>query len=567
MSTTIEGRPADAVNQPAGDQVVLLLQQRAVFGETQRYRLLDRRESFFRCMQYAHQDRDWEGRNADDYETISPEVVFPKGTGASSAIDGLLARDKRPTAPTNIVRRTVKRYTGLMFSEKRCPKVRVANDPDTESFLEAVREAAGFWAAMRAARNKGGSMGSVVVTVGCRDGEFDFEVHNSKNVTPVWNDRKKLKLAGILVMERYLREVNVVAEDGKVEGTEVVVFLSRRIITEQVDVVYEDVRADAAFESGWTVQSQVKHGLGVFPGVWIQNDAESDDQDGDADCEGAWQMVDADDRLLAEIHAGTMNNLDPTLVTKTDPTEVSQLGPGQSLQKGSGNGLEVGSKGDAKFLEMAGAGIEVGLKVSDKYEEKIDALTGMVQIDDADMAAAQSAKAIEFRFASMLERADDLRVQYGRAVIQLMRLTEQIARNFMGTTLQLVTPDGGRAVGKFRFDLPPRELDGELVDHQLGPGGYISLKWGPYFAPTAFDVQQEITNSAKAAAAGFVRKVTAARPIAESFGIQDVEGEVKAATDEASAEDEQRLSMAIGRPSMFGGGSGGSPAAGGGGRP
>lgn len=565
MSTTIEGRPADAVNQPVGDEVVQLLQQRAVWGETQRYRLLDRRESFFRCSQYAHQDRDWEGRNADDYETISPEVVFPKATGPSSAIDGLLARDKRPTAPTNIVRRTVKRYTGLLFSEKRCPKVRVSNDPDTEAFLEAVREAAGFWAAMRSARNKGGSMGSVVMTVGCRNGEFDFEVHNSKNVTPIWNDRKKLKLAGILVMERYLREVNVVAEDGKVEGTEVVVFLSRRIITEQVDVVYADVRADAAFKAGWEVQSQVKHGLGQFPGVWIQNDAESDDQDGDADCEGAWQMVDADDRLLAEVHAGTMNNLDPTLVTKSDPTEVSQLGPGQSIQKGSDNGIEVGSKGDAKYLEMMGSGIEVALKVSDKYEEKIDQLTGSVQIDNDDIAGVQSGRAMELRYASMLERADDYRVQYGRAVIQLMRLTELIARKFTTTTLQLVTPDGKPAVGKFRFDLPPRELDGKLVDHQLGPGGYISLKWGPYFAPTAADVQQDITNSAKAAAAGFVRKVTAARPIAESFGIQDIDAEVEAATAEVNAEDEQRLSMAIGRPSMFGGG--GGPAAGGGGKP
>lgn len=567
MSTTIEGRPADVTDQPAGDRVVQLLQERAVYGETQRYRQLDRREAFFRCLQYAHQDRDWEGRNADDYETISPEVVFPKATGPSSAIDNLLSRDKRPTAPLNIVRRTVKRYTGLLFSEKRCPKVRVANDPDTEAFLEAVREAADFWAAMRSARNKGGAMGSVVVTVGCRDGEFAYEVHNSKNITPVWNDRKKLKLAGILVMQRYLREVNVVAEDGKTEGTEVVVFLARRIITDDVDVVYEDVRADTAAEAGWTVQSQVRHGLGTFPGVWIQNDAESDDQDGDADCEGAWQMVDANDRLIAETHAGTMNNLDPTLVTKTDPTEVQQLGPGQALEKGSQNGLEVGSKGDAKYLEMVGSGIEVAMKVSDKYEAGIDALTGMVQIDDKDMAAAQSAKAIEFRFASMLERADDYRVQYGRAVVQLMRLTELIARKFTTTTIQLVTPEGQPAIGRFRFDLPPRDLDGKMVDHKLGPGGYISLKWGPYFSPTAFDVQQDITNSAKAAAAGFVRVVTAARPIAESFGIQDVDAEVEQAKTEADAQDEARLAMAIGRPSLFGGGSGGSPAAGGGGRP
>lgn len=565
MSTTIEGRPADTAVQPNPDQLVVMLQQRAVFGETERFRQLDRREAFFRCLQYAHQERDWEGRNADAYETISPEVTFPKAMGPSDAIDGLLARDKRPTAPTNRVRTIVKRYTGLLFSEKRRPAVQVANDPDTEAFLEAVREAGDFWPAMKTARDKGGAMGSVVVTVSCRDGEFNYEVHNAKNVTPVWADRRKLQLAGILVMQRYLREVNVVAEDGKIEGTEVVIYLSRRIITNDVDVVYADVRADLALEAGWTVESSVRHGFGVFPGVWIQNNPESDDQDGDPDCEGAWQTVDAEDRMLAQCHSGTLNNLDPTLVTKTDPTEVQQLTAGQELQKGSRNAIEVGSKGDAKYLEMTGAGIEAGLKLTAEYKQTICDLTGVVLIDDADLAAAQSAKAIEFRFAPMLERADDLRAQYGRAIIALMKLTVLIARKFMTTVLTLVTADGTAAQGRFRFDLPPRELEGKMVDHKLGPGGYISLKWGPYFAPTALDVSQDIKNSASAAAAGFIKQVTAARPIAVSFGVQDIEGEVEAARQEMNEQSEQMLATAIGRASPFSGG--GSPPAGAGGRP
>lgn len=565
MSTTIEGRPADTAVQPNADQLVQMLQDRAVFGETERYRLLDRREAFFRCLQYQHQERDWEGRNADAYETISPEVTFPKAMGPTDAIDNLLARDKRPTAPTNRVRTIIKRYTGLLFSEKRRPAVQVANDPDTEAFLEAVREASGFWAAMRTARDKGGAMGSVVMTVGCQDGKFNYEVHNSKNVTPVWADRRKLQLAGILVMQRYLREVDVVAEDGKNEGTEVVDYLSRRIITTDVDIVYEDVRADMAREAPWTVQSSVQHGLGQFPGVWIQNNAESDDQDGDADCEGAWQTIDAEDRMIAQCHSGTLNNLDPTLVTKTDPTEVQQLTAGQDLQKGSRNAIEVGSKGDAKYLEMTGAGIEAGLKLTAEYKQTVCDLTGIVLIDDADLAAAQSAKAIEFRFAPMLERADDLRAQYGPAVILLMRLTEAIARKFTSTTVTMRTLDGQLVDGVFRFDLPPRELNGDLVDHKLGAGGYISLKWGPYFAPTAFDVQQDIRNSSSAAAAGFIRKVTAARPIAAAFGVQDVEGEVDTATKEADQQSEQMLATALGRQSPFGGGS--SPPAGAGGRP
>lgn len=558
MSTTIEGRPAETTAQPDGDKVVQLLKERAVFGEGLRYRMLDRRESFFRCAQYDHQERDWEGRNADQYETISPDVVFPKGMGASDAIDGLLAKDKRPTAPTNIARMVIRKYTGLLFSEKRRPAITVAGDPDTESFLEAVREASYFWSAMRSARNKGGAMGSVVVTVSCRDGEFFYEVHNSKNVTPVWADRRALKLAGILVMQRYLREVNVVAEDGKIEGTQVVTYLSRRIITANVDVVYADVQADQAMNLGWQEESRVDHKLGAFPGVWIQNEAESDDQDGDADCEGAWNTIDANDRIMSQCHSGTLNNLDPTLVTKTDPTEVSQMQPGQAVAKGSANGIEVGSKGDAKYLEMTAAGIEAGLKLSDKYEQNIQHLTGVVLFDETDVAAAQSARAMELRYAPTLERADDYRVQYGRAIIDLMQLTEMIARKFTSVTLALVTQDGKPAIGKFAFKLPPRMVDGKLEPYKLGPGGYIALKWGPYFPPTAADVAQDIKNSSSAAAAGFVTKVTAARPIATTFGVQDVEGEVAKATEEMTAEQEQMLATSIGRASAFaGGGAGG----------
>lgn len=560
MSTTVEGLPADTSAAPASDALVQMLQERAVFGESQRYRMLDRREAFFRCAQYAHQERDWEGRNADAYETISPEVVFPKGTGPTDAVDGLLAKDKRPTAPTNIGRVVTKRYTGLLFSEKRRPAVRVMNDPDTEAFLEAVREQAYFWSQMRACRNKGGSQGSVVVTVSCRDGEFAYEVHNSKNVTPVWLDRARLKLAGVLIMQRSIREEDIVAEDGKVEGTAAVLYLSRRIITKDVDVVYKDVRADMAREAGWEIQSQVRNNFERFPGVWIQNEAESDDQDGDADCEGAWNTIDANDRILAQCHSGTLNNLDPTLVTKTDPTEVQQLGPGQVVAKGSANGIEVGSKGDAKLLEMTAAGIEAALKLSDKYEQNICHLTGVVLFDENDVAAAQSGRAMEMRHAPMLERADDFRVQYGRAIVELMKITVMIARTFMTAVLQLVTATGQAAIGKFQFDLPPRDVDGKQVPHSLGPGGYISLEWGPYFAPTASDTSQDIKNSASAAAAGFVRKVTAARPVAKSFGVQDVEGEVAAATAEANSEQEQMLATAIGRASAFsGGGAGGAP--------
>lgn len=564
MSTTLKGAPAPKPWEPTDDQYVQFLQQMAVYGESLRFQELDRREAFFRCAQYDHQKFDWEGRSADQYETISPEAVTTSnGSGpAIGATDGLMARDKRPTAPTNLARTVTKRYTGLLFSEQRKPKVRIDQDPDTEAFLEAVREAAKFWPTMRAARDLGGATGSVVITVGCRNGKFSYEVHNAKNVTPVWEDRRTLRLAGVLIMWKYGKEENVYDKDGKFATTRIVDYLYRRIITGHVDVIFEEVRVEDAPNTAWTPMAGqvVTHSLGRFPGVWVQNSAESQDIDGDADCEGAWQTIDTNDRLIAQMNMGTLRNLDPTLVTKVDPQEMGKIG-NDAIRKGSENALEVGSKGDAKYIEITGAGIELGRALSGDHKQTVCDITGMVLIDDQDMAAAQSAKAIEFRFAPMIERADDFRAQYGEAVIELMRITEFIARTFLSTVIQLVTPDGPRE-GRFRFDLPPRKVDGKFMDQKLGTGGYITLEWGAYFSPTEDDNSKKIQNATAANAAGFVDQVTAARAVAPIYGVQDVATTVALANDEADVKTSR----------MMGGFGGGVPAdgyraAGGGGLP
>ena len=268
MSTTLRGAPAIRTSQPTADMLVAFLKANAVFGETVRFQELDRREAFLRGKQYAHQKTDWNGRNADQIESISAEAVFPPGfVPSTEGADGKLARDKRPTAPTNKAKVINRRYTGLLFSESRRPEVRVAGDADTEAFLEAVREAAQFWPAMRAARKLGGGVGSVAVTVHLRDGEFAYEVHNSKNVTPVWRDPRKRIPSAFLIM-RYQRLENVYDEKRRFAGTKAVDWLYRRIITEQSDIVYRDIKLEDAGEENWEVL-MVDHGLGFFPGVWI----------------------------------------------------------------------------------------------------------------------------------------------------------------------------------------------------------------------------------------------------------------------------------------------------------
>lgn len=550
MSTSINGAPAPAAFQPTNDQVVQFLQRNAVFGDTVRFRQLDRYEAFYRCRAYVHQKFDWWGRSADANESISPEAVAPDGFNITGGADpGLTVRDKRPTAPKNLARTIVNRYTGLLLSEKRKPKVVVEQDADTEAFLEAVRESSKFWAKMRSARDLGGAMGSVAITAHVRDGRFSYDVHNTKHCTPIWKNRRTWELTGLLVMYRYPVEENVYDKDDKHAGTRIVEYMDRRIITEQEDVVYRPIALDNVATADWVPDPalSVRHGLGFFPGVWIQNRAEADDMDGTPDCDGAWQTIDTMDRLLSQMNKGVLLNLDPTPVIKYDETEVAAIG---GIRKGSDNAITPGKNGDAKYLEMTGSGIEAGLKLLTEFRQTVCEVTGYVSVDPEKISgAAQSAKAIEYIMAPMLERADDFRAQYGEAIISLTRVTDRIARAFASRTVQLA--DG--STGVFVFDLPPRKTQvkqGDDVvhhveDQKLGPGGYISLKWGPYFPPTNDDTQKAISNAAAANAAGFVAKATAATTIADEFGVSDVEGEVARAAQEGQEAAEQALAGAM----------------------
>lgn len=581
MSTSIGGQPVIGKFKPNDQQTIDFLQKHAVFAETVRFKELDRKEAFYRGLEYKHQKTDWFDKPADQFETISAEAVFPPGdmaTGGNVPTSEKSAREKRPTAPTRRARTTTRRYTDLLLSERRKPQIKVMGDPDTDAFLEAVRKKAKFWPMLRYARNLGGGMGAVVVTVHCRGGRWSYEVHNAKHCTPIWEDKRSWLLGGLLIMYRTQREENAFDEEGKLVGTEMVDYLCRRIITKNDEIVYKemalkDVMDDPA--NSWIVEEglAVSHKLGRFPGVWIQNTAETQDEDGDSDCEGAYETIDTNDRLIAQMFYGTLPNLDPTVVTKTDPHEVQQVSDTTGLQKGSQHAIEVGKSGDAKYMEMTGAGVTTAISLSDLLRKQTDDITGAVIPDDETMANAQSGKAMELRYAPMIARADDLRAQYGEAIEELMRITEAIARMFLLAIVQLPPQaDGRKRVGKFRFDLEPRTFvkDDKVVteDQKLGPGGYISLEWGPYFAPTEDDNQKTIKNSADAAAAGFVTKETAARRVGPViFGVQDVDGEVQ------KAREQQEREIAKSLPGYGDGGVGfddsehRAPAAGAGGRP
>lgn len=559
LGTTVMGQaPQRAI--PRAAEIKAFLYGNAIMGETRRFRQLDRYEAFYVGTQYAHQTIDWWGMPADMLETVSPEVQVPMGF-TQPAI-ALSVRMKRPTAPYNLAKAVVDRFTGLLFSEQRRPDVMVEGDPDTEDFMLAAMEQMRFWAKWREARTMGGALGSVLMTAHLRAGRFSIEVHNPKHVQIVWKERRTLQPAAVLKAYRYPVEMDDRdPKTGEIRGTKIVMFLYRRIITEEDDTVYVPVNLeDPEASLEWVIESEVQHGLGFFPGVWVQNRSVLDQEDGDPDCHGAWQGFDTYDRILSQMNKAVLLNLDPTVVLGVDPKIIDSQG---GVRKGSDNALMVGQGGSATYMEITGSGVETGMKLLTTIKQNILDVVRCVLVDPQTLSgAAQSAKAIEYIYAPMLEAADDLRAQYGDlGVLPVLQIVEKIARKYVGAKLRTVDDREAESY----IELPPGKNG---APRTLGPGGYLRIKWGPYFSPTEQDKKQTIDNIVSAKAGGLIDEETAVKQGAPVFDIRDPGAVLNKVREERSAEmDRAMASVDAGVPAADGGGEAPAPGAGQGAKP
>ena len=546
---------------PRSQEVREQLYESGQGGMSSRYRRLERYEAWHRCLEYAHQEYDWSGFRADTLETISANAVVPYGFSQpmKQAIENV--RQKRPTAPLRLCPLIVDRFTGLLFSKERTPAPLVEGDPQSEDFLQAVHRQARFWPTMYSARTFGGAMGSSLVTTHLADGLFAYHAHNPKGVADIiWEDADRTTVAGVLIQYPTVQEFEEIdPKSNRPTGRFVErQLLYRRIIDAEWDVVFKPAPIVDGRLPLLEIDDKlsVQHGLGFFPGVWIQNLPNESEVDGLPDCEGVYQMLDTIDRLLSQANRGLLANMDPTLVMSLDPKIAARMGGG-AVRKGSDNALDVGPGGNAHYLEMSAAGIQAGVEFAKMLRQAALDRAQCVLVDPEKISgAAQSARAIELIYAPMLEKAGRLREQYGIAVEKLSDMTLRIARAFSDPARY-----PGNAVPKFR--LPPRieERDADAADPDVEPirtrverapgepGGVVTLRWGPYFPPTPSDAAQTVATTVNAVSGNLIDQETGTMLVAPMFGLTDTAGLIRKVREE-QVEKEKRLleQMGYGEP-------------------
>lgn len=424
---------------------------------------------------------------------------------------------RRPLAPVRLLRTIVRRFTSLLFGEKRFPRFSVPGDPKSQEFYEALARAERLQHVMKRGRNLGGSVGTVGFSWRFFEGQPRVRAHSGANLhVHEWEDREELipkHASQVLVYEQ--EEWN-----NEKKRFEKVNYWHRRDWTPDADIVFMPCKVTAQ-EPQWQVDEaeSVEHRDGFAHLVWVQNE-ESDEElaiDGVPDYHAVFESSNALDILNSVVMKGASANLDPTLILKMDPKILQMHG----IKKGSDNALNVGPQGDAHYMELAAAGLEAGVRLTHEQRKLIlEACECVIPDPDELSAANASGAAIELLFGPMLDHASSLRVTYGTAIERLLeqqavsyRKRQPVTRiegntEIVETDVETDEETGEEVEVKASLELPPKVVETEDVDELGNPTGDVSitieevelgeridldLEWPSFFEASDADKQAKAT--------------------------------------------------------------------------
>lgn len=474
-------------------------------GMSPRQMELDRRWAYYRTRQYDACKVAWDGSRVvgqSERDSISLAGFVPPGFYVANS-ETLPIHFRKPSSPYHLAKVIVDRFTSLLFGQKRHPRVEVKGDPATEDFVNAVIEVGRLWPQMMLARTYGGAIGTAVVGFKLVDGRPSFEVFDPRWCTPKFLDRATLTLQSVDYRYKYKQEVR----DPETGGWVDVEFWYRRVVNTDHDVVYEPCRADPKIPPRWVPAQVVKHQLGFCPVVWIQNEPNLEEVDGDGDCQGIYDKCDSIDKLLAQSDKGVLANCDPSVVIACNATM-------DDVKKGSNFALKLPSGGTANYMEMTGTGIIQAREQASLHRDHALEVTCCVIEQPNGAGVPKTATEVDRSYAAMLARADKFREQYGETGIK------KLVNMVIATALLMDKPRvvGGQ-IQRYEVRLPPRD-DGR--PRKLGSGPYaVTLTWPHYFEPSPDDALKAVNASGTAKQLGLIDQQHATKYVAPFFQVED----------------------------------------------
>ena len=475
--------------------------------ESERYKIMDRKQSYYSCTQHDWKTFDFDGRSIP-----AGNPLLGQPNLSSEPVPWYVPlRMRRPAAPYRLSRVIVDGFTNLVFGYQRWPTIRSPGDEETESFVRALVDEAQLRTLLIRARTLGGSTGSVGISWRFWQGKPLVQVHNPKHMyVHAWADRERMIPAHVIELYRFPRD----EWDAKKQRFIRNWYWFRRDWTTEGDIAFKEQQFNPTVDPNWEIDEErtYLHHDGFAHFVWIQNvpNENSEEFDGVADYDGLYETFDSLDLLHSTLVRGTTLNLDPTLVLRLDPDIINRTG---GLSKGSDNSLVVGKDGDARYMELAGTSVQVGTQLFSKMRESALEVAQCVVPDPNQIGASgTSSVALKVVYAPMLGKADILREQYERGLRDLLVQMLESARRLYNDVSIGIDENGQEFESRTVLDLPPRlrrvdvvdpttgiptnEKKDEYVEQRPGKSNVLTFDWGDYFLPTAQDQQQTATTLA-----------------------------------------------------------------------
>ncbi len=522
--------------------------------DSDRFKSLDRKQSYFDCTQHDFKKYDFDGR-----------IINANSGGVVQATQPLIGekagyyvplRARRPSTPYRLPRVITTSFTGLLFGDQRFPTLSVPTDPKTQDYLGCISTVASLPVRMIQARNLGGSMGTACLSWAYVDGKPRVRVHNAKYIhVHEWDDRDEFIPRHVIECYQFTKQ----EWDPQKRRLVTVTYWHRRDWLPNLDLVFLPTRVQQGIEPTFIpdFQKSVQHNDRLCHFVWIQN-LPSDDIDGHSDYEGLYDNFDTLDCMLSVLTKGATLNLDPTVVLKLDPDAINSAG----VRKGSENALVVGEDGDAKYMELVGSSITAGINLFNRKRETTLEVAQCVLLDP-DKAAAQGVSSVAQKmvYTPMLGKSDILREQYGSGLKRLTEPMVVVAQRASKSTVIVIDPETMKEVEERQVViLPPKvkktpsPVPGEddiikLIPREPGEGTEVDPQWPPYFQPTPQDKQMQgamlFQGSGQQA---FIPVQTAVEEAAKLFG-RDPDAEwtkMQSQQDEAEGKQNQMFADATG---------------------
>ena len=404
-----------------------------------RYRKLDGLERFLEGKAYEHLQ--------------IPFSVEKEGNGRYVPL-----RERRPSVIYNIPKVIVSRTSRLLFGGKHWPKFQTSNK-DATDFLQNITDTSDLQRAMLEAARIG-SIGSVAVVFYIKEEKFFFDVINPKFCQPRLDDNRELDSLLIMypVFGYDLIAVGYNIEDEDVNEE----FLFAKKFTKQEEIFYQPIKScEFTGVSDLQVDTKrtVEHNMGLVPAVWIKNLPPTNSVDGGCTFEQVLNFCVEIDYQLSQCGRGLKYNADPQLLVKE-----GMDGSEEGLEiRSTASTLIVGEKGDAKLLQIDGAGQKAVLEYVKQVRQYALEVACSSRKDPESSYGNMSGRAMEILDADLISIVSELRLTYGES--GLKPLCEKIIR----------------AAVKAKI------LDKDFTAEK---GFNIDLYWGNWFEPTPVDLTQ-----------------------------------------------------------------------------